>query len=194
MNTFEQFIQNLEFDGTDRAHDQMFTYGHKIGNGDDDNHFSISFTSLSLLRRLQPNHNCIFHLDTTYKITKTNMPLTVFGMTDMQHRFWPISFMLSSHETTEDYVYFFENLNNMCRRLDIEFNPAYIVTDACKAMKKALELVYPNCQTLMCWFHVKFNLKKKKNLISDYKKTMIQVNELYRCPDETEYNVFFYYL
>lgn len=189
MNNFEDYVKNLEFDGIDRAPDQMFTFGHKLGNGDDNNHFSISFTSLALLKRLQPNQKCMFHLDTTYKITKTNKPLTVLGMTDMQHRFWPICFMISSHETTEDYTYFFETLNKLCRLLQINFNPAYMVTDACKAMKNALQLVYPNCQTLMCWFHVKYNLRKKKNVIKDYKNTMAQINKLHKSPDESTYKV-----
>ena len=38
-----------------------------------------------------------------------------------------------------------------------------MVTDACQAMANAIKKCFPNCKIIMCFFHVKTNIRKKKH-------------------------------
>ena len=90
----------------------MFIFGEKydingnlvLGNGTDANHFNVCFSSKTLLKRL--NFNGQFHVDCTYKIIKYFYPVLVFGITDYKRQFFPIAFMITSHETSADFKYF----------------------------------------------------------------------------------------
>ena len=48
------------------------------------------------------------------------------------------------------------------------YNPEKIVSDACDAKHIALTEVYLEIEILMCWFHVKLNVRKDKKLIPDF--------------------------
>ena len=65
--------------------------------------------------------------------------------------------MITSHETAADFIYFYNNLNQIAADLNIDFtfNPERIVSDAREAMHNALTKVYKNIEILMCWFHLK---------------------------------------
>ena len=67
-----------------------------VGNGADNNHFNASFSSMNLLKKLI--YCGQFHVDCTYKIVKYFFPLLVFGITDFDRHFYPIAFMVTSHE------------------------------------------------------------------------------------------------
>ena len=91
--------------------DEMFFFGDKLGNGLDSNHFQLGFTSTTLLQRTLLNG--MFHLNATYKIIKYFYPLIIFGITDYNHKFYPIVFMITSHESTDDYVHFLTELKRI---------------------------------------------------------------------------------
>ena len=66
-------------------------------------------TSLNLLKNADTtnqNFVAIFHLDGTYRITLNNFPLSVFGRSDMNRKFFPIALALLSHETADDILAF----------------------------------------------------------------------------------------
>ena len=73
--------------------------------------------------------------------------------------------MLTSHEQTNDYLYFYESIQDLCVKMRINLRPDYICQDASNAMASAAETVFKNAKILMCYFHVKHNVftKKKKN-------------------------------
>jgi hypothetical protein len=83
---------------------EYFTFGESIGNGTDENHFQVGFTSLDLLSRIPSG--VIFHFDCTYKIVKVGYPLIVFGISDISRKFYPVCFMFTSHETSRDFKNF----------------------------------------------------------------------------------------
>ena len=91
-----------------------------IGNGTDKSHFHSCFSSKILLRKL--NNTGQFHIDCTYKIIKYFYPLLVFGITDFERHFQPIAFMVTSHETEEDFKYFFRSLDTIAQELKIKYN------------------------------------------------------------------------
>ena len=75
-------------------------FGDKLGDGSDDAHFQLGFTSRTLLQKLLLLG--MFHLDATYKIIRYFYPVIIFVI-----KFFPIVFMITSHEKTVDYIHFF---------------------------------------------------------------------------------------
>ena len=145
---------------------ELFTFGDSIGNGTDENHFQVGFTSVDLMSHIETG--VVFHCDATYKVVKVGYPLIVFGMSDINRKFFPICFMFTSHEFTEDYKNFFASLIQLSNLLKIVFSPKYICIDASKSMSGAIKKLLPSCVVLMCWFHLKSNvtLKTSINLIN----------------------------
>ena len=45
----------------------------------------------------------VFHLYSTYRVLKLAYPFIDFGLSDINRKFLPISFMITSHETELDY-------------------------------------------------------------------------------------------
>ena len=69
----------------------------------------------------------IFHLDATYRILKLAYPVIVFGMSDINRKFFPIAFMITSHETETDYISFFNALKevSVLENLNLTLNGFY---------------------------------------------------------------------
>ena len=65
---------------------EFFVFGADVGNGTEE-HFQISFTSTELISRIPSG--VVFHCDATYKIFKIGYPLIVFGMSDINRKFYP---------------------------------------------------------------------------------------------------------
>jgi hypothetical protein len=136
----------------DIGDDEFFVFGEEFGSGGDNDHFQIGFTSKRLLSRIPDG--VIFHCDGTYKIIKFGFPLIVFGISDINRKFWPVGFMFTSHEQKKDYYQFFDKLKKISALCDITFDPKYMIIDACKSMAYAIKRCFPNC---------KINLNKKPN-------------------------------
>jgi hypothetical protein len=131
-----------------------------IGTGIDENHLNVLMTSKKLFKRLfedldQPS---LYHLDATHKITKNGFPLVIFGRSDIHRVFHPICFMLTSHETESDFFYLFDEIKKLAKHFGHDFKPDFILTDACKASLKAIKSCFEKAKTLMCWFHLKYNV------------------------------------
>ena len=133
------FYFNFEFDSNNMP---------VIGDGSDDNHLHIMMSSKKLLNQLE--YNGVTHLDGTYKITTNGFPLVVYGISDMHGRFHPICFMLTSHETEQDFKFFFDGLIKQTELLNIEFNPDFTMIDANKASLNAIKQCLPYTEVLMC--------------------------------------------
>ncbi len=168
------------------------TYNDKgevvLGNGNDNNHFNLCFTSAKLLERLKLGDT--YHIDCTYKIVKYFFPVLVFGITDIDRVFQPIAFMITSHETRNDFEFFFTSLASIASDFDIVFNPKIIISDACHAMNNAIVKLYPECILLMCWFHLKLNIRKHKNLIPEimYRKVLATIDAMHNTKSQEEFD------
>lgn len=80
-----------------------------LGDGSDEEHFHLGFSSRKLISRMKEHEAMakgVFHLDATYKIVKYNYPLIVLGYTDLKRKFFPVSFMFTSHEKIDDFNHF----------------------------------------------------------------------------------------
>jgi hypothetical protein len=155
-------------DLNDLSDSKTFVFGPKlnknnqpvIGTGIDENHLNVLMTSKKLFKRLfedldQPS---LYHLDATHKITKNGFPLVIFGRSDIHRVFHPICFMLTSHETESDFFYLFDEIKKLAKHFGHDFKPDFILTDACKASLKAIKSCFEKAKTLMCWFHLKYNV------------------------------------
>jgi hypothetical protein len=67
----------------------------------------------------------------------------------------------------DDYVHFFKTFGDIAKdHLKYEFVPEYLMSDASKAINGAALRTYGNkTKLLMCWFHVRYNIRKRMNLV-----------------------------
>ena len=70
--------------------------------------------------------------------------------------------MISSHETQNDFERFYEDLINEAESLYVNYEPEMVMQDACPASKHALLNFFPQVKFLMCYFHVKKNVRDHK--------------------------------
>ena len=128
-----------------------------LGDGSDENHLNVMLTSKRLMQNLA--NNGIHHIDGTYRITVHGFPLIVYGVSDQVGRFHPVCFMITSHETEEDFKFFYTGLVNLAESFDVEYDPEFLMQDACPASEKAVKFFFPEVIILMCYFHVKKNVR-----------------------------------
>lgn len=83
----------------------------------------------------------------------------------MASNFHPIAFFITSHEKEVDFSNFYSGLVELAEKLEIEFEPEYVMQDACNASYNAAKKLFPNINILMCYFHVVKNCKDERNLI-----------------------------
>ena len=100
----------------------------------------------------------VHHIDGTYRITTNGFPLIVYGISDQAGQFHPICLMITSHEKTKDFIIFQRGLVNLATELELEYDPDYMMHDACPASKIAILKFFPDIIILMCYFHVKKNV------------------------------------
>ena len=95
-----------------------------IGNGSEKKHLHIHITSRHLMNNL--SYGGVHHIDATNKITTYGFPLFVYGVSDSVGKFHPISFMISSHETQDDFEVFIGGLVDEAENLDTNFEPEFM--------------------------------------------------------------------
>jgi len=68
--------------------------------------------------------------------------------------------MLTSHESEEDFIVHYDGLVNLTNVMGLEYDLEYLMQDACPASRKAVLNFFPNVKILMCYFHVKKNVRE----------------------------------
>jgi len=146
----------------------FFRVPKKLGAGTKKDPVHIMMTSPSLMENCQYLTKGVFQIDGTYRLTQNNYPWIVCGVVDRRGEFHPIAFMIANQETEYEFTEFFEGLIEVANKLDIEFDPEYIMMDACDATYKAAKKVFPFSTVLMCYFHVMKNIRANcKKLLND---------------------------
>ena len=88
-----------------------------------------------------------------------------------------------SHETENDFFIFYTELLELTKNLRIRFRPKYIMQDALTASYAAAMAIFPNTTILICYFHVKKNIKDNKSvpdnvyIIRDIESIHVSINE-----------------
>jgi hypothetical protein len=120
---------------------------------------------------------------------KKGFPLLIFGRTDATGRFHPISFSIVSHEQEQDFTKVYKSLKRLANIMDIEFEPEYIMQDAWDASYLAAKAVFENVKVLMCWFHVRFNIYKRRSEVSKdvYNQMSTEIKQMHLSMDRLEF-------
>ena len=107
-------------------------------------------------------------------------------MTDIRGVFHPIAFMITSHETESDFYNFYQGLIKLANELDLEYNPNYIMQDAWPASLNAANRCFPDCVVLMCYFHVKENIRKHRGLVPEdiLEEIMSDISDIHMAVNE----------
>jgi hypothetical protein len=63
--------------------------------------------------------------------------------------------MFSSPLQKNDYLNFFMKIKTVAQKFGVNFDPHYMIIDACKAIGFAIKKRFPKCTIIMCWFHLK---------------------------------------
>ncbi len=83
-------------------------------------------------------------------------------------------------------------MDKVTKKFVIDFKPKFMVADASSAIVNATKKNFPECVILMCWFHVKLNVRKHKAKIPSnlYRKTLSEINCLHytNCVESYEVN------
>ena len=195
MEQLGEYVETLRFK-KGLSEERLLVFGVELGNGTDKSHFHLGFTTIKLMLRIKLYKDGCYHIDATYKIVKYSYPLIVFGFSDVSRKFYPVAFMFTSHEETCDYEYFFQSFFTLCTQLEIQlkiqiqFKPKFIVSDASKAIRRAIKTCIPDAFYVTCWFHVKLNVKKHKKLIPHelYETTMTDVTRLHRTNSKANFD------
>jgi hypothetical protein len=90
-------------------------------------------------------------------LNDNKFPLVILGVTDGAQQLHVLSILIVSHRTTAVYQKVVQGLKDIVSKVlpQVTFVPAYVMTDAELAEKRALLFVFPEAQPLMCYFHVK---------------------------------------
>jgi len=129
--------------------------------GSDAHPFCISMTSTAMLNTVSKLHSWVapwvLHMDCTFKLNDNEFPLVILGVTDGAQQLHVLSISIVSHRTTEVYQRVVQGLKDLVSKVlpQVTFMPAYVMTDAELAERRALLSVFPEAQPLMCYFHVK---------------------------------------
>ena len=83
--------------------------------------------------------------------------------------------MFTSHETEADYDNLFNSMKELLKSFNIDFDNLYKNTfiDACQAMSNSIKKKFPDFNIIMCYFHMKANIRSRKSSIPKSKHLTI---------------------
>jgi hypothetical protein len=132
---------------------------------DDDFHVKNVFWADARSRAAYEYFGDVVTFDTTYLTNKYDMPFVVFVGVNHHGQSTLLGCGLLSGEDTESFVWLFKSW----LRCMLGKAPIGIVTDQCKAMQSAIELVFPTTRHRWCLWHIMKKIPKKLNGCSEYK-------------------------
>ncbi|XP_057430023.1 protein FAR-RED IMPAIRED RESPONSE 1-like [Lotus japonicus] len=127
----------------------------------------------------------VVSFDTTYLTNKYDMPFAPFVSVNHHGQSVLLGCGLISSEDTNTFAWLFETW----KRCMFGIPPQGIITDQCKAMKKAIELVFPDARHRWCLWHIMKKIPEKFNGYGQYKEIKKDMKEaVYDSLDVTEFD------
>jgi MULE transposase domain len=127
--------------------DKAFVVRFWTGNGDaNENLFRIALSTKRMLSYTPDKIHC----DSTYKLTVTAGGCFLLGFDDIERKFHPVIFGVSSRETADDFEWFYKCWKDNNEALE----PAFIMSDAAEAIPNGAKKIWPTIKRLMCYSHV----------------------------------------
>ena len=98
----------------------FFQIPTKLGEGTKKSPARIMMTSKWCMENCKYLDRGVFQMDGTYRLTKTNYPWVVCGVTDLHGCFHPIAFMITNAETEDDFVAFLKGIKQLSKQMTDE--------------------------------------------------------------------------
>lgn len=133
---------------------------------DDDFHVRNVFWADARSRATYEYFGDVVTFDTTYLTNKYDMPFATFVGVNHHGQSTLLGCGLLSGEDTESFVWLFKSW----LRCMLGKAPVGIVTDQCKAVQNAIELVFPTTRHRWCLWHIMKKIPEKLNEYSEYKR------------------------
>jgi hypothetical protein len=157
--------------------------------------FLICFSSPQLLKNAKNQEEASGYgficTDGTYKTNNMNFPLLVLGTTDIEHKFRAIAFCLSSNEDGFSYEFMFSTVKKHLKEFyKFDFQPEFIMADGAQSITNAVSEVFgDNITRLMCYWHLKKNVKLNCNLSKEDREEFLKdIDILNLCQNEGDFN------
>ena len=83
-------------------------------------------------------------------------PVIVFGTSDGEHKYKPVSVTITSGESEADFTRVFNSIKQACLEfLDFVFTPQFAMADSAPAIHNAMVAVFPcvKLKVAKCWAH-----------------------------------------
>ena len=116
----------------------------------------------------------VISFDTTYLTNKYDMPFAPFVGINHHGQSILLGCGLLSSEDTSTFVWLFQSW----RRCMSNRSPEGIVTDQCKAMQNAIEIVFPHTRHRWCLWHIMKKIPEKLQGYSQYKRIKCELKKL----------------
>ncbi len=136
--------------------DEAIVIGFEIPDDEGPNglpRFRIVLTSKQLLEHASGAEVRQIQADATYKLIWQGFPVLIFGFSNANKRFHPLSIAISSHEAEDDFRFAFQALKQEIT----ELNPEFCLSDGATAIYNGAEAVWPGIQRAMCNSHEYMN-------------------------------------
>jgi hypothetical protein len=75
-------------------------------------------------------------------VVVNRFPVCIFGQSDVSGQFFPMACAIMSHECIEDFERFFRTFVELCEKMGLDFDPKFIMQDACDASYRAIQRVF----------------------------------------------------
>ena len=123
-------------------------------NADDFQFAAIFSTNYLVDKLLRTNDNLFLAFDVTYNLNTDGFPVLIFGTIDEIGTFHYAGFVLLNKENTSTFSYFLKWIDSVSSS-----KPKFCMADGASSITAALTDVFPQCQRLMCYFHMIKNVK-----------------------------------
>ena len=148
-----------------RMREQNINFFYDI-DVDDDFHVKNVFWADARSRATYESFGDVVTFDTTYLTNKYDMPFAAFVGVNHHGQSVLLGCGLLSAEDTGSFVWLFQSW----LRCMLGNPPAGIITDQCKAMQNAIELVFPTTRHRWCLWHIMKKIPEKLKGYREYQK------------------------
>ncbi|KAG7562134.1 hypothetical protein FFLO_02416 [Filobasidium floriforme] len=127
----------------------------------------------------------VLYIDCTYRTNKFKLPLFHVVAATGANCSFTIAFGYLAREQEDDYLWAMHNLRDLLRIVPVKT----FVTDNDKALRNAIDRVYPETTKLLCIWHINKNIVSRKKGIAeeDWNKMLAHWYRIVRAPTLTEF-------
>ena len=154
-----------------QSEDEPFVFGFHIryeDDSDDDdndvvddgNKFRFLLSSNRLLQIASISTK--LHANATYKLNCHGFPVLLLDTSDCDRKFHPFGLAICSDEKESGFTFIFKRISDGVQRITAsDFTPEVLIADGSGAIRSAFQKLFNNDRMVMCWSHMRGNVKKK---------------------------------